>query len=295
MSLSKSSKISQQNITAPNSENSSTYDFEDFRLDVAHLMLYKNGRTIALKPKVVETLVALAERRGEVVGKDELMNRLWADSFVEESNLTQNIYLLRKTLGNCADGQPFIEIFSRRGYRLNGEIKTQNNSAELLVATHTKTQTVIEETIENKPRRNWLLVGGAIITGGLLILSGILLTNYRNKQSAAAAPPQEVLIKRLTPDGRIIYTSTRSGNADLWLMNHDGSNQKQLTSNAGSWNGRPQVTPDGRYIVFASSRTNSNQIWRMEIDGGNQIQLTDGGEFPSLTPDGQWIFLQFKC
>jgi DNA-binding winged helix-turn-helix (wHTH) protein len=97
--------------------NSSTYEFENFRLDAAHLMLYKDGKTIGLKPKVVETLVALVEQASEVIGKDELMTRLWGDSCVEDSNLTQNIYLLRKTLGNCADGKPYIENFSRRGYR----------------------------------------------------------------------------------------------------------------------------------------------------------------------------------
>src|SRR5215211_1833585 len=141
MSLSKSSIISQQNLTASNSQNNCSYEFEDFRLDGAHLMLYKNGKTISLKPKVVETLVAVVWRRGEVVSKDELMNRLWADSFVEESNLTQNIYLLRKTLGDCADGQPFIENFSRRGYRFNGKLKSSAETA-LLLATHTKSQTV---------------------------------------------------------------------------------------------------------------------------------------------------------
>ena len=207
MSLSKSSKISQQNITAPNSENSSTYDFEDFRLDAAHLMLYKNGRTIALKPKVVETLVALAERRGEVVGKDELMNRLWADSFVEESNLTQNIYLLRKTLGNCADGQPFIETFSRRGYRLNGEIKTQNNS-ELLFATHTKTQTVIEEeTIENQTRRNRLIPALAFVAAlgviAFAVKQFIPNQNPPEVKHSAAAPFENFKIKRHTETGDI--------------------------------------------------------------------------------------------
>lgn len=162
MSLSKSSIISQQNLTAPNSENNCSYEFEDFRLDSAHLMLYRNGKTISLKPKVVETLVALVERRGEVVSKNELMNRLWADSFVEESNLTQNIYLLRKTLGDCADGRPFIENFSRRGYRFNGKLKSSAETS-ILLATHTNTQTVIEETIEYRTRRNWLISAVALI------------------------------------------------------------------------------------------------------------------------------------
>jgi len=82
-------------------------------------MLYKGELAVELAPKVVETLLALIERRGEIVSKNEIMKRLWADSFVEESNLTQNIYLLRKILGNGADGKPLIETFRRRGYRFN--------------------------------------------------------------------------------------------------------------------------------------------------------------------------------
>ena len=62
MSSDKSSIFSQQNLTAPNLENNYTYEFEDFLLDGLHLMLYKNGKAISLKPKVVETLVALVER-----------------------------------------------------------------------------------------------------------------------------------------------------------------------------------------------------------------------------------------
>lgn len=158
MSLSKTSIKSQQNFTEPNSTNGCIYEFEDFRLDAEHLMLYREGKTVDLKPKVIETLVALVERAGNVISNDELMTRLWADSFVEESNLTQNIYLLRKTLGNCGDGKPFIENFSRRGYRFNGEVKASGET-ELILATHTKTHTLTEETIEHEeiPAANRLL------------------------------------------------------------------------------------------------------------------------------------------
>ena len=75
-----------------------------------------------MAPKVVETLLALIERRSEIVSKDEMMKRLWSDSFVDEGNLTQYIYLLRKTLGNGNDGRPMIETFRRRGYCFNGEV-----------------------------------------------------------------------------------------------------------------------------------------------------------------------------
>jgi Tol biopolymer transport system component len=95
------------------------------------------------------------------------------------------------------------------------------------------------------------------------------------------------------PDDTIIFTSPRTGNIDLWRMNADGSNQQQLTANAGNFNGRPRVTPDGRYIVFVSSRTGTSHIWRMDADGRNAMQLTDstnGEDLPNLSADGQWIY-----
>ncbi|HVF48196.1 MAG TPA: winged helix-turn-helix domain-containing protein [Pyrinomonadaceae bacterium] len=86
-------------------------------------MLYQGGHEIALTPKQVETLFALIEGGGEIVNKDTLMNRLWGNAFVEESNLNQNIYVLRKILGKTVDGRPMIETFRRRGYRFNGKLK----------------------------------------------------------------------------------------------------------------------------------------------------------------------------
>jgi TolB-like protein/Flp pilus assembly protein TadD len=119
-----SSIYPQGNLNSRNlNELNEIFEFEDFRLDSSRLMLYKNDTPIALAPKVVETLVALIEKPGRIVSKDEMMRRVWADSFVEESNLTQNIYLLRKTLGKRPDGKDLIETFRRRGYRFNGEIR----------------------------------------------------------------------------------------------------------------------------------------------------------------------------
>jgi TolB protein len=68
-----------------------------------------------------------------------------------------------------------------------------------------------------------------------------------------------------TPDGKLVYLSDASGNPDLWIMEPDGSNQKQLTFNVGG-NFRPTVSPDGRYVVFMSDRTGGTNIWRMDID-----------------------------
>jgi len=92
-----------------------------------------------------------------------------------------------------------------------------------------------------------------------------------------------------SPDGRIVYSSGADGN--IWLMGSDGSNPKQLTSNAGG-NFLPRVSPDGHYIVFFSDRAGSFQIWRMDSDGNNPKQLTDSpleGFGSDCSPDGKWV------
>jgi Tol biopolymer transport system component len=92
-----------------------------------------------------------------------------------------------------------------------------------------------------------------------------------------------------SPDGRIVYFSIADGN--LWLMGSDGSNPKQLTSNAGG-NFFPRVSPDGHYIVFDSDRSGSEQIWRMDSDGNNPKQLTNSPfqeGIPDCSPDGKWV------
>jgi serine/threonine protein kinase len=96
-----------------------------------------------------------------------------------------------------------------------------------------------------------------------------------------------------TPDGRIVYASVTSGNLDIWIMNADGTNQKQLTVDPHV-DREPSVSPDGRYIVFASNRAGNFNIWKMEIDGSNTRQLTSGSDeqFPQFSPDGQWIVYQ---
>jgi len=99
--------------------NRRLYGFGAFVLDPEQAILRDHdGQMIALPPKVVATLLVLVERRGEVVSKQVLMDAVWPESFVEEGNLTQNIFLLRRELGKTSDGEDYIQTLSKRGYRL---------------------------------------------------------------------------------------------------------------------------------------------------------------------------------
>ena len=90
--------------------------------------------------------------------------------------------------------------------------------------------------------------------------------------------------------GQVVYSSTVGGNMDLWVMNADGSNPRQLTANSRN-NTHPVITRDGRYLIFSSDRSGTANIWRVDIDGTNPRQLTSGsGEaYPHCTPDGKWV------
>lgn len=99
------------------------YDFENFRLDVVNEQLLKDNQPIPLTHKAFKTLLILVQNFGQLVKKEDIITEIWRDSFVEDANLTQHIYVLRKTLGNNKDGKPFIETIPKRGYSFVGEIK----------------------------------------------------------------------------------------------------------------------------------------------------------------------------
>jgi DNA-binding winged helix-turn-helix (wHTH) protein len=96
---------------------SQAIEFGPFRLDAARRELRRGGRLVPLTPKVFDTLLALVDRRHAVARRAELMAALWPDSAVEDANLTQNVFTLRKALREREDGQRYIATLPRRGYR----------------------------------------------------------------------------------------------------------------------------------------------------------------------------------
>ena len=97
-----------------------------------------------------------------------------------------------------------------------------------------------------------------------------------------------------TRDGRIVYIDRTTEGSDIWIMNGDGSEKKQLTHDE-SLEFAARVSPDGRYVAFASIRSGTPNIWRIDIDGGNPRQITEGGgldDGPTFSPDGKWIVFE---
>jgi DNA-binding winged helix-turn-helix (wHTH) protein/TolB-like protein/Flp pilus assembly protein TadD len=99
------------------------FEFGPFRLDTAEKVFLKNGEPLPLAPKAFELLAILVERSGHLVDKNDLLEEIWPDSFVEESSLTQNIYVLRKALSESDGEQRYIETVPRRGYRFVADVK----------------------------------------------------------------------------------------------------------------------------------------------------------------------------
>jgi serine/threonine protein kinase len=114
--------------------------------------------------------------------------------------------------------------------------------------------------------------------------------NISRAQPVTSGPKADDQVA-LSPDGnKIVFRSNASGNSDIWIVNADGSNPRQLTANAGI-NVGPVVSPDGRQILFLSDRSGVAHIWQMDIEGRDQKQLThgDGEELPQFSPDGRWV------
>ncbi len=156
------------------------YQFGAFRLDPASRVLYRGAEVVPLTPKCVETLVLLVENAGQVVDKNELMRRVWPDSFVDEINLTKNISILRKTIGEEKQGREFIETISKRGYRFVGLLRAVEDSAPAAARPASP-----REEPAARGRARALLWKGALSASLLLAILFVWVSSRRVRQAEA--------------------------------------------------------------------------------------------------------------
>ncbi len=175
------------------------YLFGPFRLDAQQLLLTVGDEPLALGPKVVETLLALVERPGEVLTKAELLDRIWPDGFVEEANLAQNVYVIRKALRAHWNADA-IATLPRRGYRFTAPL------------------TLVPPARLSEPavRRPMALRRYAAAAGVLLVLvlavAGLAVARRAQVEARVAKRPLSVQGARLYAMGRYYWNRrTRAG------------------------------------------------------------------------------------
>ena len=145
------------------------YEFGNFRLDTKEKILFRDNKPVPLRPKVFTTLQVFVEHAGRLLEKDELMQRIWKDQFVEESNLSFNIKVLRRVLDDDAHQPRFIETVPRRGYRFIADVN--QDPASVVVKAEAGASLGPSQAIAFPPRIKRVYWSIAVLA--VLVLAGL--------------------------------------------------------------------------------------------------------------------------
>lgn len=179
------------------------YEFGEFRVDASKRLLIKgDGESVSLTPKVFDLLLYLVQNSGKVIEKDELMSAIWADTIVEENNLSQNISILRRVLGEKRGEHQFIATIPGRGYKFVAEVKEITDKEEIKEnETESETQnTEIKPTENQKPKTenqksNYLL---PVLAISILLITAISFV-YFWRQKTVKSPVKTVAVLPFKP------------------------------------------------------------------------------------------------
>lgn len=152
------------------------YEFGPFRLDLIKRVLLRHDEVISLPPKAFEVLLALVSNGGRALTREELMKRVWPDAFVEEGNLTQAIFLLRKALDDTPQEPRYLVTVPRQGYRFAAEVTESRDESATGIPDNSLSPTVIPQTAEPRrahpprvSRRVWMAAGALLLAGAVAI------------------------------------------------------------------------------------------------------------------------------
>jgi DNA-binding winged helix-turn-helix (wHTH) protein len=281
------------------------FEFADFSLNEAERVLYQNGTPVNLAPKVFDTLFVLVENHGHVVSKERLMQEVWRNTFVEENNLTQNIFILRRTLGERPDGQKIIETVPRRGYRFTGEVREMTNVESIPSPT-------ANQKPENSTRSGAKLsaLPNAFGSRFVLLLIGLLLVIFvsvsfysRILRGEKRWSPDKIEIRRLTengnlrgaaisPDGNLLaYVAIEGKTYSLRLKNILTDSEIVVVPPVEAELGAGPFSPDGNFIYYARQfRDAPSAVFQVPVFGGESRRIAENlmSSF-SVSPDGTRI------
>ena len=293
------------------------FEFDNFLVDSQQRMVLRDGVPLDLTPKVFDILLELIESSGRVLEKKELMEHVWPDSFVEESNLTQHISTLRKKLGQEQSQQRYILTVPGRGYRFVMPVKSWDDDAVVTVQERVRSRiTVRDEGDAPEPARELVQssvrllppetarpVPRALIVGGLalLLVAGIVVAIFWPRR-IASAPFSQVRLSRFTTDGRVACAAISPNGKEVAYAEANGAQQTLLirqvvTSNAGVVVVPPlniryvglTFSPDSNYIFYIAGLPNSpTTLYRVPALGGKPVALAEDVDSPpAFSPDGK--------
>lgn len=282
-----------------NSEVVGFYEFGDFRLDCASRTLWRGSELISLPPKVFDTLCVLVEKQGKIVSKQEIIDLVWADSFVEEGNLTQNIYMLRRILGANENGKSFIETISRKGYRFTTEVKVIGNDSAAVIAEFSTQSDVLPINKKSHLFKYLIPIVVSVSIIFSLIFLGLYYSRLSNKETKTAPTPK-VDFRQLTftrdisspviaPAGDI-FAYVRNG--EIFIQEIDSEkvtkidipNERVITA--------LQFSPDGKMISYRNQKAIllPGEVFQVSRFGGQPQKIAeDVWSGFSFSPNGNLI------
>jgi DNA-binding winged helix-turn-helix (wHTH) protein/Tol biopolymer transport system component len=267
------------------------YEFGEFRLDPSEHLVSRRGANVPLPPKAVDLLVALVEQRGRLLDKDTLLTTVWPDTFVEESNLADNVFKLRRALGDGESGARFIETVPKRGYRFVGEVRvvsepTGRESQAAAVDAGTPATSVRPALTAG-----WLVAGVMALVAGALAAGGLRGSAPEPSRmlSASLLPSDGASFGEIaaSPDGRwLAFSAVSGGRTQLWLRLLSTGEATVVADTDGASN--PFWSPDSRFVGFFAA----GRLKKVEVGGGVPITLCQAmsGTGGTWSPDGVILF-----
>jgi Tol biopolymer transport system component/DNA-binding winged helix-turn-helix (wHTH) protein len=276
------------------------YDFGPFRVDTADRRLFRNGDEVPLAPKTFETLQVLLEKYGQLVSKDEMMERLWPGTFVGEDALAQKISLLRKALDEGNGSQGYISTVPKLGYRFVGVIR-KSPPGDAIVVVPTGSELDAPPTasvhIAKWTRNLWQIAVAFLILGvGFGWLASRRSppkshTDYQINKLDVSNPANFGII---SPAGKYVaYASVMDGKESLWVrpVAAFGKGLEVVSSIGGSLWGLT-YSPDEAYLyyVVGGPPLYRGTLYRINSLGGSPQRLLEGIDGAvAFEPDGQHL------
>lgn len=296
--------------------------FSIFTLDVKEGLFVK-GKPVKLAPKVFQTLVLFAENQNRIISKEELFEKIWADTFVEDNALSFNISQLRKALARFDSETVFIETIPKRGFRFNAVVTAsadEDAETEIIYEKYQTQELIIDEQIQQefpaKPllqtkTNNWTKIFFPLSIVLLLsIISGFAFWQWRkNAELRSFDSLRTVRLTSWKTTGSNIktkysissggnlfaYSTKKSENEEIFIKQINGGEDIQITQSSWS-NFSPVWSPDDLRIAFVSNRENQAGIYICPSLGGNSALLKIFGQVKislvKWSNDGSKIFYE---